>query len=117
MTLAIIYKLEIEFQKKKYLFIGHTFNLEETQKEIIYKLKNNEHENIRLQKLYNSVMSESDPQHLGLYFRFETLQALRQSYYPNNVLPIVMKQLEKSFVETIREDLKMKNKENLLLNM
>lgn len=117
MKLAIVYKLEIEFQRKKYIFIGHTFNFEETQKDIIYKLKNNEHENIRLQKLYNSVMSEADPQHLGLYFRFETLQALRQSYYPNNVLPLVMEQLEKSFIETIREDLKMKNKEDLLLNI
>lgn len=117
MTLAIIYKLEIESQRKKYIFIGHTFNLEETQKDIIYKLKNNEHENIRLQKLHNSVMSEADPQHLGLYLKFETLQALRQSYYPSNVLPLVMEQLEKSFIETIREDLKMKNKEYLLLNI
>lgn len=117
MKLAIVYKLEVEFQRKKYIFIGHTFNLEETKKDIIYKLKNNEHENIRLQKLYNSVISEVNPQHLGLYLKFETLQALRQAYYPGNVLPLVMVQLEKSFVETIREDLKIKNKEDLLLNI
>lgn len=115
-NLAIIYKLEIEF-KKKYILIGHTFNLEEAQKDIIYKLKNNKHENIMLQKIYNSVVSESDPQHLGLYLKFKTLQALRQSYYPSNVLPLVMEQLEKSFIETIQVDLKMKNKEDLLLNI
>lgn len=115
--LAIIYKICINTNYKTYVFVGHTFNLEKTQIDILNKLKNNEHENIKLQKLYNSVMREADPQHLGLYFRFETLQALRAEYYPTNILSLVMEQLEKSFIETIRADLKMKNKEDLLLNM
>lgn len=115
-NLAIVYHLKIEIDREKYIFVGHTFNFQETQKDILDKLKNNKHENIRLQKVYNLLIQQVDPQHLGLYFKFETLQALRQEYYPENVLPLVMEQLEKSFINTIREDYILKNKEYLILN-
>lgn len=113
--LAIVYQLSIEINREKYIFIGHTFDLMKTQKEILEKLKNGKHENINLQNKFNELM-EIDPLRLGLYFRFETLQALRPDYYPCNVLPLVMEQLEQSFINTIREDYKNKNKEDLLLN-
>lgn len=114
--LAIIYKICININYKTYVFVGHTFDLPRTQEEILTKLKKNNHENIKLQSKFNEVI-QLDPQLLGLYFKFETLQALRTEYYPSNILPIVMEQLEKSFIETIREDLKLKNKLDLLLNI
>lgn len=113
--LAVIFKITINIKLEKYIFIGHTFDLIKTQEDILYRLKNGKHENNRLQNKFNELM-ETDPKHLVLDFKFETLQALRPDYYPNNILPLVMEQLETSFIETIREDLKIKSKENLLLN-
>ena len=59
---------------------------------------------------------KSKPEILGLHLRFETLQGLRPSYYPKNVLPLLMEQLEKSFINTIYQEYKSKGKEHLLLN-
>lgn len=113
--LAIVYQLSIDIDFNKYIFIGHTFDLMKTQEDMLYKLKNGKHENKRLQNKFNELM-ETDPEHLLLDFRYETLQALRPDYYPSNVLPLVMEQLEHGFINTIREDYKMKNKEYLILN-
>lgn len=113
--LAIIYKLTIDLDFKKYIFIGHTFDLLKTQKDILEKLKTGKHENINLQNKFNELM-KSKPEILGLYLRFETLQGLRPCYYPNNVLPLVMEQLEKSFINTIYDDYKVRGKEYLILN-
>ena len=113
--LAIVYQLSIDIDFNKYIFIGHTFDLQQTQKDILHKLRNNKHENIKLQNKFNELL-ETDPQHLGLHFRYETLQALRPDYYPSNVLPLVMEQLEKSFINTIYQEYKEKNKEYLILN-
>lgn len=113
--LAIIYKILIDIDFKTYVFVGHTFDLMKTQDEILHKLRNKKHENTNLQNKFNELM-ETEPQQLGLNLRYETLQALRPDYYPSNVLPIVMEQLEISFVGTIRDDLKCRGKEYLLLN-
>ncbi len=113
--LAIIYELSIYIDFKKYVFIGHTFDLLKTQDEIIYELRNNRHKCKRLQEKFNELM-EQEPKVLGLHMRFETLQSLRPCYYPNNVLPLVMEQLEKSFINTIYQEYKEKNKEYLILN-
>ncbi len=113
--LAIIYELSIYIDFKKYVFIGHTFDLLKTQDEIIYELRNNRHKCKRLQEKFNELM-EQEPKVLGLHMRFETLQSLRPCYYPNNVLPLVMEQLEKSFINTIYQEYKVKNKEYLILN-
>lgn len=113
--LAIVYEIQIYIDFKTYIFIGHTFDLEKTKKEVLYKLKNNEHECKKLQDKFNELM-KSKPEILGLHLRFETLQGLRPCYYPNNVLPLVMEQLEKSFINTIYQEYKEKNKEYLILN-
>lgn len=113
--LAIVYKISIFINFEKYIFIGHTFNLQKEQDKILHKLRNNMHENIKLQNKFNELI-EDDPQHLGLNFTYETLQALRPDYYPNNVLPLVMEQLEKSFINTIYDDYKVRGKEYLILN-
>lgn len=113
--LAIVYEIQIYIDFKTYIFIGHTFDLEKTKEEVLYKLKNNEHECKKLQDKFNELM-KSKPEILGLYLRFETLQGLRPCYYPNNVLPLVMEQLEKSFINTIYQEYKEKNKEYLILN-
>lgn len=113
--LAIVYEIQIDIDFKTYIFIGHTFDLLKTQKEILEKLKIGKHENINLQNKFNELM-KSKPEILGLYLRFETLQSLRPCYYPNNVLPLVMEQLEKSFINTIYQEYKVKNKEYLILN-
>lgn len=113
--LAIVYQLSIDIDFNKYIFIGHTFDLQQTQKDILHKLRNNKHENIKLQNKFNELL-ETDPQHLGLHLRFETLQGLRPCYYPNNVLPLIMEQLEKSFINTIYDDYKSRGKEYLILN-
>lgn len=113
--LAIIYKLTIDLDFKKYIFIGHTFDFLKTQKEMIEKLKDGKHENVKLQGKFDDLM-EQKPKILGLHMRFETLQSLRPCYYPNNVLPLVMEQLEKSFINTIYDDYKVRGKEYLILN-
>lgn len=113
--LAIVYEIQIYIDFKIYIFIGHTFDLEKTKEEVLYKLKNNEHECKKLQDKFNELM-KSKPEILGLHLRFETLQGLRPCYYPNNVLPLVMEQLEKSFINTIYQEYKEKNKEYLILN-
>lgn len=113
--LAIIYKILIDIDFQTYIFIGHTFDLMKTQSEILHKLENNKHENVKLQTKFNELIN-LDPQHLGLHFRYETLQALRPDYYPNNVLPMVMKQLETSYISTIKDDYKSKGKDYLILN-
>ena len=113
--LAIIYQISIDINNQKYIFIGHTFDLLKTQDEILHKLRNGKHENINLQNKFNELI-ETDPKPLGLYFRYETLQALRPSYYPKNVLPMLMELLEQSYIKTIYEDYKTKGKEYLILN-
>ncbi|MFR3071860.1 MAG: hypothetical protein ACLTK8_03400 [Paeniclostridium sp.] len=114
-NLAIVYQLSIEVDKQKYIFIDYTFDLIKTKQDIIDKLKENRYENINLQNKFNELIS-MDPLLLELHFKFETLQALRPDYYPENVLPLLMEQITKSFVKTIKEDYKNKNKEDLLLN-
>ena len=113
--LAIVYEIQIDIDFKTYIFIGHTFDLLKTKEEVIYKLKNNIHECKKLQDKFNELM-ETKPEILGLHLRFETLQGLRPAYYPKNVLPLLMEQLEKSFINTIYQEYKSKGKENLLLN-
>ena len=113
--LAIVYEIQIDIDFKTYIFIGHTFDLLKTKEEVIYKLKNNIHECKKLQDKFNELM-KSKPEILGLHLRFETLQGLRPSYYPKNVLPLLMEQLEKSFINTIYQEYKSKGKEHLLLN-
>lgn len=113
--LAIVYEIQIDIDFKTYIFIGHTFDLLKTKEEVIHKLKNNIHECKKLQDKFNELM-KSKPEILGLHLRFETLQGLRPSYYPKNVLPLLMEQLEKSFINTIYQEYKSKGKEYLLLN-
>ncbi|MGL5752119.1 MAG: hypothetical protein ACRCXT_16420 [Paraclostridium sp.] len=113
--LAIVYKFTIHIKCKEYIFIGHTFDLEKTKSDLLLELKNKEHKNKKLQKKFDEV-EFFDPLLAGLYFNFKTLQALRPDYYPRNVLPMVMEQLEKSFIEEIRTDYKSKGKEYLILN-
>lgn len=113
--LAIVYQLSIDIDFNTYVFIGHTFDLLKTQEEEIQKLRNNKHENKKLQEKFNQLI-EKKPKLLGLHLRFKTLQALRPDYYPSNVLPMLMKELEKSFINTIREDYKDRGKEHLILN-
>lgn len=113
--LAIVYKISIKIDFKTYIFIGHTFDLLKTQEEVIHKLRNKKHECKRLQEKFNELM-ENEPELLGLYLKFETLQGLRPAYYPKNVLPMLMELLEKSFINTIYEDYKIKGKEHLILN-
>ena len=103
--LAIVYEIQIDIDFKTYIFIGHTFDL----------LKTKVHECKKLQDKFNELM-KSKPEILGLHLRFETLQGLRPSYYPKNVLPLLMEQLEKSFINTIYQEYKSKGKEHLLLN-
>lgn len=113
--LAIVYEIQIDIDFKTYIFIGHTFDLLKEQEEVLHKLRNNIHECKRLQDKFNELMKQ-DPEILGLHFRFKTLQGLRPCYYPKNVLPMLMEQLEKSFINTIYEDYKIKGKEYLILN-
>lgn len=113
--LAIVYEIQIDIDFNTYIFIGHTFDLLKTKEEVIHKLKNNIHECKKLQDKFNELM-ETKPEILGLHLRFETLQGLRPSYYPKNVLPLLMEQLEKSFINTIYQEFKSKGKEYLLLN-
>ena len=114
--LAVVYKLSIDIKHEKYILIGHTYDLMETKKGIIEELQNNRHGNRRLQEKYNKLL-ESDPKHIGLYLNFESLQSLRPSYYPKNVLPLLMEQLEKSFINSIYDDYKNQGKEYLILNI
>lgn len=114
-NLAIIYKICIDIDFKTYMFIGHTFDLEKTKKEILTKLKNNRHENNNLQNKFNEAIRESRNL-IGLFVKFETIQSLRTEYYPTNILPHVMNSLEKDFINKLRSDLKITNKEELLLN-
>lgn len=113
--LAIVYEIQIDIDFKTYIFIGHTFDLEKTKNEVLHKLRKNEHECKSLQGMFNKLI-ELDPDVLGLHLRFNTLQGLRPDYYPKNVLPLLMEQLEKSFINTIYEDYKSKGKEYLILN-
>lgn len=113
--LAIVYEIQIDIDFNTYIFIGHTFDLLKTKEEVIHKLKNNIHECKKLQDKFNELMA-TKPEILGLHLRFETLQGLRPNYYPKNVLPLLMEQLEKSFINTIYQEYKSKGKENLLLN-
>lgn len=113
--LAIIYEIQISIDFKTYIFIGHTFDLLKTKEEVLHKLKNNTHECKKLQDKFNELMKQ-EPEILGLHLRFETLQALRPCYYPKNVLPLLMEQLEKSFINTTYQEYKSKGKEHLLLN-
>lgn len=113
--LAIIYEIQINIDFKTYVFIGHTFDLLKTQEQVIHKLRNGEHECRRLQDKFDELMQHK-PEILGLYLRFETLQALRPCYYPKNVLPLLMEQLEKSFINSTYQEYKSKGKEYLLLN-
>ena len=112
---AIVYEIQIDIDFKTYIFIGHTFDLLKTKNEVLHKLRNEEHECKKLQNVFNQLM-EQNPNILGLYLRFNTLQGLRPDYYPKNVLPLLMKQLEKSFIDTIYKDYKSKGKEHLILN-
>ena len=82
---------------------------------MIHELQNGKHKCKRLQEKFNELM-KSNPDILGLHIRFETLQGLRPAYYPKNVLPLLMEQLEKSFINTIYQEYKSKGKEYLLLN-
>ena len=113
--LAIIYKISIDINNQKYIFIGHTFDLLKTKEENLHKLRAGKHENINLQNKFNELI-KTDPKILGLYFTYDTLQALRPAYYPKNVLPMLMEQLEKSYIKTIYEDYKTRGKEYLILN-
>ena len=113
--LAIVYQLSIDIDFKTYVFIGHTFDLLKTQDQVIYELQNKKHGCKRLQEKFNKLM-KSNPEILGLHIRFETLQGLRPDYYPKNVLPMLMEQLEKSYIKTIYEDYKSRGKEYLILN-
>lgn len=113
--MAIVYEIKIDIDFKTYIFIGHTFDLPKTKNEVLHKLRNNEHECKKLQRIFNKLM-ELDPDVLGLHLSFNTLQGLRPDYYPKNVLPLLMEQLEKSFINTIYEDYKSKGKEYLILN-
>ena len=113
--LAIVYEIQIDIDFNTYIFIGHTFDLLKTKEEVIHKLKNNIHECKKLQDKFNELMINK-PEILGLHLRFETLQGLRPRYYPKNVLPLLMEQLEKSFINTIYQEYKSKGKEYLLLN-
>lgn len=113
--MAIIYKLSIEVNREKYIIIGHTFDLLETQDRILNDLKEGSYDNIKFQEKYNELIKQ-DIDILGLYITFETLQALRPAYYPSNVLPMLMEQLEKSYIKTIYEDYKIRGKEYLILN-
>ena len=113
--LAIVYKLSIDIDFKTYIFIGHTFDLLKTKEQVIHELQNGKHKCKRLQEKFNELM-KSNPDILGLHIRFQTLQGLRPAYYPKNVLPLLMEQLEKSFINTIYQEYKSKGKEYLLLN-
>lgn len=113
--MAIVYEIQIDIDFKTYVFIGHTFDLLKTQEEVLHKLRNNIHECKKLQDKFNILM-EQEPEILGLHLRFKTLQGLRPCYYPSNVLPMLMKELEKSFINTVYEDYKSKGKEYLILN-
>lgn len=113
--LAIVYQLSIDIDFKTYVFIGHTFDLLKTQDQVIHELQNGKHDCKRLQEKFNELM-KSNPEILGLHIRFETLQGLRPDYYPKNVLPMLMEQLEKSYIKTIYEDYKTRGKEYLILN-
>lgn len=113
--LAIVFELSLYINFERYIFIGHTFDLQKTQDEILNKLMNNEHENTKLQNKFNELLA-TDPQHLGVNFRYKTLQALRPYYYPSNVLPMVMKQLETAFVTSVKQDYSTRGKEYLILN-
>lgn len=113
--LAIVYEIQIDIDFKTYVFIGHTFDLLKEQEEVLHKLRNNKHECKKLQDKFNELINQ-EPKILGLHFRFKTLQGLRPAYYPDNVLPLLMEQLEKSFINTVYEDYKIRGKEYLILN-
>lgn len=113
--MAIVYEIQIDIDYKTYIYIGHTFDLLKEQDDVLNKLKNNIHESKKLQEKFNLLM-ESEPEILGLDFRFKTLQGIRPCYYPKNVLPLLMEQLEKSFIKTIYDDYKSRGKEYLILN-
>ena len=83
--LAIVYEIQIDIDFKTYIFIGYTFDLLKEQEDVLHKLRNNIHECKRLQDKFNILM-EQEPEILGLYLRFKTLQGLRPCYYPKNVL-------------------------------
>lgn len=111
-NLAIIYKIILKYKNEKYIYIGSTLDLNSTREEIFRSLDKGNHSNYRLQKVYDLIKDIGEVE----YIKIDVLQALRKCYYQNNILPIVLEQLEKSFVTTIKEDYKNKNKEYLVLN-
>ncbi|MGM9534070.1 MAG: hypothetical protein ACI3VR_02410 [Intestinibacter sp.] len=113
--LAIVYEIQIDIDFKTYVFIGRTFDLLKTKDEVLHKLRNNIHECKNLQDTFNRLMKQ-EPEILGLHLRFNSLQGLRPDYYPKNVLPLLMEQLEKSFISTTYQEYKRKGKEYLILN-
>lgn len=54
--LAIVYQLSVDIDFKTYVFIGHTFDLLKTQEEETQKLRNNKHENKKLQEKFNQLI-------------------------------------------------------------
>lgn len=116
--LAIVYKMTLYYNFERYIYIGSTMDLQKEKEELIEKLNKNKHSNEFLQIAFNKVkdISEKSNEPLGTNIQFETLQSLRPEYYPNNVLPMVLKELEKNFINRAYEDYKAKNKEYLLIN-
>ncbi len=116
--LAIVYKMTLYYNFERYIYIGSTMDLQKEKEELIEKLNKNKHSNEFLQIAFNKVkdISEKSNEPLGTNIQFKTLQSLRPEYYPNNVLPMVLKELEKNFINRAYEDYKAKNKEYLLIN-
>lgn len=116
--LAIVYKMTLYYNFERYIYIGSTMDLQKEKEELIEKLNKNKHSNEFLQIAFNKVKDISNKcnEHLGVNIQFETLQSLRPEYYPNNVLPMVLKELEKNFINRAYEEYKAKNKEYLLIN-
>ncbi len=116
--LAIVYKMTLYYNFERYVYIGSTMDLQKEKEELIEKLNKNKHRNEFLQIAFNKVkdISEKCNEPLGTNIQFETLQSLRPEYYPNNVLPMVLKELEKNFINRAYEDYKAKGKEYLLIN-
>lgn len=108
--LAIIYKICINIDFKNYVYIGHTFDYEKTKKDILCKLQNNRFHNDKLQNKFNEATKDTDL--IGLAIQFKTLQSLRTELYPTNILPIVMNELEKDFINKSKNN--NSNKEILL---
>ena len=48
-----IYKIECNVNDKKYVYIGKSIDIDKRWHDHIYELKNNKHNNIFMQKLYN----------------------------------------------------------------